>query len=155
MLRRSLRALLVIFFFVTPTAIVAQITNIGDDTSVPIPGVGHDYIKMFDETFNPANGSVSLRIQVPVPKGRGLTIPFGFNYDTNGVNHLIGTAGGGGAWRSNTSYLAQGGWSYGVPQLNSISYSVAGGTPPGPTWTCSYSSGYMFQDANGGRHLYF
>ena len=88
-----------------------QITSIGDDTSVPIQGVGHDYIKMLDETVNPANGSVSLRIQVPVPTGRGITIPFGFNYDTNGVNHLVQTAPGQAMWQSNTSYLSQGGWS--------------------------------------------
>jgi hypothetical protein len=155
MLRTSLRELLIICFLLVPAAVRAQITNIGDDTSVPISGVGHDYIKMLDETVNPANGSVSLRIQVPVPKGRGLTIPFGINYDSNGVNHLIGGANGSGVWRSNTAYLAQGGWSYGVPQLNSIGYSVAGGTPPGPTWTCSYSSSYMFQDASGGRHPLF
>ena len=43
------------------------VTNVDDTTSVPIPGAGHDYIKMLSETVNPANGSVSLRIQLPIP----------------------------------------------------------------------------------------
>ena len=56
-----------------------QVTNVTNETSTPIPGAGHDYIKMVSETVNPANGSVSLRIGVPVPPGRGLTLPFSFN----------------------------------------------------------------------------
>ena len=33
--------------------------------------MGHDYIKMLSETVNLANGSLSIRIQAPMPKGRG------------------------------------------------------------------------------------
>jgi hypothetical protein len=65
----------------------AQILNVTDSTSTPIPGVGHDYIKMLSETVNPANGSVSLRIGVPMPTGRKLAIPFSFAYDSNGASH--------------------------------------------------------------------
>src|SRR5271154_7424104 len=86
-----------------------QILNVGDDTSTPIEGAGHDYIKMLSETVNPANGSVSLRIQVPTPKGRGITIPFSFAYDSNSVYHLLpdyypnyGQV----SWTSNTGYLS-------------------------------------------------
>ncbi len=66
-------------FLLLPGAIFGQITNVTDDTSTPVPGVGHDYIGMVSETVNPANGSVSLRIGVPVPPGRGLKLPFSFN----------------------------------------------------------------------------
>jgi hypothetical protein len=38
----------------------AQVTAITDQTSTPIPGAGHGYIQMLNETVNPANGSVSL-----------------------------------------------------------------------------------------------
>jgi RHS repeat-associated protein len=146
-------SLLVFLFFLACSVVYGQITSIGDDTSVPIQGVGHDYIKMLDETVNPANGSVSLRIQVPVPKGRGITIPFGFNYDTNGVNHLAQVAPGQATWQSNTSYLSQGGWSYAVPQLTiSGSFNVSGVYFPNQPWTCYYITGYMFQDPSGGRH---
>ena len=36
----------------------AQITNVTNDTSTPIPGAGHDYVKLLSQTVNPANGSV-------------------------------------------------------------------------------------------------
>ena len=52
-----------------------QITNVSNDQSTPIPGAGHDYIKMLNETVNPALGSVSIRIDVPTPKGRGMACP--------------------------------------------------------------------------------
>jgi len=145
-------SLAVSLFLLFSTAARSQILSIGDDTSVPVPGVGHDYIKLFDETVNPANGSVSLRIQVPMPTGRGLTIPFGFNYDSNGANHMVGNEKGGNIWLANAGYLSQGGWSYAVPRLNSTGFSVSGGSPPQSTWTCGYETNFMFQDANGGRH---
>lgn len=50
----------------------SQITNATDTTSTPVPGVGYDYVHMLMETVNPANGSVSVRIQVPAPKGHRL-----------------------------------------------------------------------------------
>ncbi len=48
-----------------------QITNVTNDQSTPIPGAGHDYIHMLDETVNPANGSVSLRLNVPLAQTAG------------------------------------------------------------------------------------
>jgi hypothetical protein len=63
----------------------AQTTQINDTTSTPIEGAGHDYIHFLSETVNPANGSLSLRIQAPMPKGRGISIPFSFAYDSNSV----------------------------------------------------------------------
>jgi hypothetical protein len=49
----------------------AQITNIAPDQTPPIEGAGHDYIKMLNETVNPATGAVSIRIGVPVPPQSG------------------------------------------------------------------------------------
>ncbi len=43
----------------------------------PTPGVGHDYIQDNVETVNPANGSLSIRIGVPLPPSRGVNIPPG------------------------------------------------------------------------------
>jgi len=65
-----------------------QITNVTNTTSTPIPGAGHDYVKLLSETVNPANGSVSLRIQVPTPSGRQMSLPFAFAYDSTGVSHI-------------------------------------------------------------------
>jgi hypothetical protein len=64
-----------------------QVLNVTDVTSTPIPGAGHDYIKMLNETVNPADGAVSIRIGTPVPPGRKLTLPFAFAYDSNGVHY--------------------------------------------------------------------
>jgi RHS repeat-associated protein len=54
----------------------------------PLPGSGHDYIKMLQETVNPANGSLSVRIEAPVPKQRGdVNYPYYiFGYDSSGVS---------------------------------------------------------------------
>src|SRR5882762_6973783 len=92
----------------------AQITNVTNDQSTPTPGAGHDYIHLLSETVNPSNGSVSIRIQPPMPKGRNLTIPFAFAYDSNGVHHWVPngptTRPGSVVWHSNIGYLSQGGW---------------------------------------------
>lgn len=77
-----------------PRIVLGQVSNVADDTSTPIPGAGHDYIKMINETVNPANGSVSVRISVPVPQSRGFTLPFAFAYDSDGVLHLDGYGAG-------------------------------------------------------------
>ena len=62
-------------------------TNI-NQVAQPTPGSGHDYIKLLDETVNPANGSVSLRIEAPVAKQRGnVNFPYYvFAYDSSGVS---------------------------------------------------------------------
>ncbi len=85
-----------------------QIISVGDDTSTPIEGAGHDYIKALAETVNPANGSVSLRIQASPAKGRGITLPFSFNYDSNGVNHFV-PQGIAVSALSNQTWVSQGG----------------------------------------------
>jgi hypothetical protein len=130
-----------------------QILNVTDTTSTPVPGAGHDYIKMLNETVNPANGSVSIRIQTPVPPGRRLTIPFAFAYDSNGVHHPESMANTQILWLSNTSFVSKGGWSYSVPMLSAAyehkSYTIP---PSGPTYSCSYWTDFVFQEPSGGRH---
>jgi hypothetical protein len=101
------------------------------------------------ETVNPANGSVSLRLHVPIPNGRGLSIPFAFAYDSNGVHHLAADGNGGSFWISDSSFLSQGGWSYSAPLLSfaslSVPYFYGGGS-------CGFTSEFVFQDPAGGRH---
>ena len=135
-------------FFFAPTA-QCQILSVGDDTSTPIPGAGHDYIKMLSETVNPANGSVSIRIQTPTPTGRGISLPFSFAYDSNGAQHLTSNGKGAAEWWDNSSYLAQGGWSYSIPMLSNDRVTVSLTPPPKE---CFYWMDYIFQDATGGRH---
>jgi hypothetical protein len=132
----------------------AQITNVDDTTSTPIPGAGHDYIHLLSETVNPSNGSVSLRIAFPMPKGRGVSLPFSMAYDSNSLHHLVpgfyphyGTAG----WQSNKSSLGQGGWSYSLPAAGLISTDVTEGSYPN-YYTCTLFSNYIFHDPSGAPH---
>ncbi|HWO27760.1 MAG TPA: hypothetical protein VNO32_03085, partial [Candidatus Acidoferrum sp.] len=66
----------------------AQLPPSSSTTSTPVPGAGHDYLGGQADTVNPANGSISLRIPVIMPPSRGITLPFSFAYDSNGVNYL-------------------------------------------------------------------
>ena len=135
-------------FLLVPSA-QCQVLNVGDDTSTPIPGAGHDYIKMLSETVNPANGSVSIRIQAPTPTGRGISLPFSFAYDSNGAQHLTSDGHGLAEWWDNSAYLSQGGWSYSMPMLSNVRVAVPLQPPPKE---CFYWMDYEFQDATGGRH---
>jgi hypothetical protein len=149
--RVSASAFITLFF---ASLAFGQITNVPNDTSTPIPGAGHNYIKMLNETANPSNGSVSKRICLPVPPGRGLTIPFCFAYDSNGTRHLEDLSGGEAGWATNLSYLGKGGWSYAVPQLNDTLITVNELNAQGHNVPCPVNSGYVFDDAGGGRHSF-
>lgn len=141
--------LLPIGFLALALCASGQILNVGDNTSTPIPGAGHDYIKMLSETVNPANGSISIRIQTPTPEGRGISLPFSFAYDSNGAQHLASTGVGLTEWWDNSAYLSQGGWSYSMPMLSNVRVAVPLQPPPKE---CFYWMDYEFQDATGGRH---
>src|SRR5579862_3325188 len=109
-------------------------TNSG---SPPMPGTGHDYLHGASETVNPANGSVSIRIPMPLPKGRGLNIPFGINYNST-VFNAYEAANGPGYLKSSP------GWTYPLPTL---SYSKLTNTVSGQK--CYYYSDYVFTDILG------
>ncbi len=138
--------------FLAPAA-RAQITNVTNDQSTPIPGAGHDYIKMLSETVNPSNGSVSLRIAAPTPKGRLMNIPFAFDHDTSGVHHFTANANGLAVWALDSTPYLRGGWSYRIPIVTYVfgNYEVSNGLG-GESSTCSYYSGFVFQDLAGTRH---
>ncbi len=135
------------FAFCVAITSFAQITNVTGDQSAPIPGAGHDYIHMMNETVNPANGSVSIRIGVPVPPSRGVTIPFAFEYDSTAALHWTPNG-----WKDNVGNLAQGGWSYAVPRL--LMQRVDQIIPQGqqPPIHCVYYTDYVFSDVEGGAH---
>lgn len=135
--------------------LVAQISNLDNTTTPPIHGVGHDYIKMLGETVNPANGSVSLRIDLAIPKGRGLDVPFAVTYSSSGVHHVIGNPpNGGGAWGTDTGGTMGSGWGYSIPSLTSVQ-GIQSQTNPGPpptTYSCYYYYSYVMQDWAGSAH---
>ncbi len=157
-MRRYLRELILVSFFASSVLCSAQLTNVTGDQAPPIPGAGHDYIHMLNETVNPGNGAVNIRIGVPVPQARGITVPFAFAYDSNAAIHAAGAPGvyqgptmkfG---WIGSASYLSQGGWSYSIPRLsNVVNVVTAGGGIQGPS-VCFWFTDYMFSEASGETH---
>jgi hypothetical protein len=146
--------LLVTLLLVSTCAIQAQVTNVTSDQQTPTQGVGHDYIRLLSETVDPSTGALSIRITVPTPNGRGLTIPFAFAYDSNGVNVPASGVSGTVVWQlqpanlTNTGALSQGGWSYALPMLNYGNEA----TDDRSGETCLWTHDYVFQDSAGGRH---
>ncbi len=142
-MRRCSSLLTVILVTLFTTTAFCQVPGTGT-TVIPSPGSGHDYIKAISETVDPASGSVSLRIAVPIPKGRGLNLPFSFAYDTNGM-----FTPGNGVWNPYLAGLmSSGGWSYTLPAIgsNNVSYQ-----PGGTNVTCSYNTNLRFSDSSGAR----
>ncbi|HTD23493.1 MAG TPA: RHS repeat-associated core domain-containing protein [Terriglobales bacterium] len=143
LLRLSL--LLFVALFASISAQTQNIRNVGNGTSTPTPGLGHDYIHLLSETVNPASGSLSLRMQLPTPQGRGISLPFAIAYDS-GQAHVINPGFGytnviwGRAWRDT---------------LPTASYT-SGQFQPSPQFYpgefCNYNNDFMFQDASGGQH---
>jgi RHS repeat-associated protein len=133
-----------------------QVGSITDQTTTPTPGVGHDYIKMLTETVSPANGSVSLRVSVPTPPGRKLSLPFSFAYDSTGAwfiqqslvipQHPILTY-------TNVAPFALGAWSFTLPQLTDHVLVFTPSSPTGDGFpVCTGTGGYIFTDLAGSRH---
>jgi RHS repeat-associated protein len=128
----------------------AQLGPVDGATATPIPGAGHNYIQDLVDTVSPADGSVSVRIKAPTPSGRGISLPFSFNYDSNGVHQPIGAPNATIDWASNVLPLSIAGWSYGLPQVTATSTPYIQTT--GYKYSCYVTSSFSFQDINGTRH---
>ena len=132
----------------------AQTVLLDNTTAPPTEGVGHDFIKMLNETVNPANGAVTIHIELPVPEARGVQLPIAEVYNSSGVEHVVGSQNGGAAWATDTQVSNGSGWSYSLPTLTAAlgkaSFNNPG--PPPVTDTCSYISSYVFNDLNGTSH---
>ncbi len=133
-----------------PDVAVGQTFN--GETATPTAG-GHDYIHLFSETVNPSNGSVSFNVQLPMPKGRGISLPFTYTYNSAGVYHLGLQPNG-----VLTFIPAD-------PKLSpSVSWSESSfvpptvycppGTcpPPPPPAQCNVATGFTFTDPSGTSH---
>jgi hypothetical protein len=167
--RSVLSMLSLAFLTLLAPACLAQLPPLNNTTSTPIPGAGHDYLNGPTETVNPANGSLSIRVPVIIPPSRGITLPFSFAYDSNGVNYLGYSPGQGYGVRYwltpslSTNPWTEGGWSDTLPTVSKslISWTVTL-PPPGeadPSVSplirqvpCAALIDYLFQDASGNRH---
>ena len=123
-----------------------QITDVTNSTSVPIPGVGHNYLGALSETVDPANGSVSLRIPIPIPPARGVTLPLSIAYDTQGV-YIPDVS----TNQAGFSTDSGAGWGPIFPRLTTQknTYTIL---VHGTRFDCYDYTNFMLIDSQGGRH---
>ncbi|WP_083808423.1 phage head spike fiber domain-containing protein [Granulicella tundricola] len=154
------------FFIISASNLCAQSNPLVNEGSVPIPGVGHNYINGLSETVNPANGSLSLKVDLPTPKGRGISLPFAFTYNSGSVHRFSSlVAGCGGLDSAPCSYNqptntdranAGGGWSDTLPYVTALAWNVQmvnpAATSSSGSYACSISSAYNFYDMQGEAH---
>ena len=155
-LHQACKAILTFAFaFAASSPSWSQIPILNNSTATPVPGSDRDYIKMLAETVDPASGSVSIRVNVPIPKGRGPTLPFSFAYDSGSAlypaPYLQGTLFWQTAQTQTRSFLMNGGWGYSVPQQSYTTFSITSGSPP-VVYTCTFYQNFIFQDPSGARH---
>jgi Phage integrase family len=149
-LDRLCLSLLMCYLVSSASLSFAQVTSVTGDQSPPIPYANHDYINYLVETVNPSNGALSVRLKVPEPPGRGFTVPFAFEYDSNIAAHL-----GYLQWVDNTGLFSTGGWSYALPRLSmqQKQYVVPPVYPTASPSVCDSYSDYAFSDLSGVNHL--
>jgi len=135
-------------FFITSVG-RSQITNVTNDQATPSPGVGHNYLGTLEEIVSPGNGSLSLRIEVPTPGGRGPKLPFQFAYNSNGIIRLYATPYSVDVLSTaDVSFASKNGWSYGLPLLTDKPILIPGINHPG---YCSVDTSFVFTDGAGRR----
>lgn len=145
----------------------AQIFTLTNSTATPVPGAGHDYIHLLNEIVNPANGTVSVDINFPMPKSRGIDLPFSINYSSGQAivsdptsvgfyDYSVYTYYNGIVWYANSDLLSTGGWTYGLPFANWATGKVSAqgnyNDPNGQNTYCPNTTGYVFRDMSGGSH---
>ncbi len=141
------------------------LNSVNDQTQTPIAGVGHDYQHLLGETINFSNGSVSFKISFPVAKGRGITLPFVWSYNSASVNPVDSVDGSTPVWDNPSSHLwpQKDGWNLaeGIPTATVQVWSVNGnGVNPftgvvetGATFIpCNFQSGMTFTGTDGVLH---
>lgn len=155
----SISAALLLLIVIAPSS-KAQGSGIGNTTSTPVAGVPHDYITGLNETVNPANGAVSIRIAQPVPHERGQNWPvYAYAYDSNSVYQLSPRWGSTGSYTalSNLDIKLGGAPSTGLGTTtpNSVGFSQNTLTVCQQssqfgctTWTCIVYSGYNLYRPN-------
>ena len=133
----------------------SQAQTLSNSTSTPTPGVPRDYINLLNETVDPANGTVSLRVELPIPRGRGVSVPFSISYDSN-LAHFLTATNAATTWSSNTSkgltLYGNGGWAYFVPMLSWTSVPENFHKAPPYNGICTFAADYSFLDPSGAQH---
>ncbi len=149
----------------------AQFPDANGPRAVPRPDLGHDYIHLLDETVSPANGSVNLKIDIPLPPGRGIMLPFSISYNSGSV---FGYQDKGVSYEYNPPAAAttilnvsleptpsvtghsNAGWDYSTPMLtysyNHITYDNNWYADPNEIVECYWTTNFVFSSPDGSRH---
>jgi hypothetical protein len=141
----------------------AQANTLGDEGARPVAGVGHNYIYGVAETVSPSNGTLNIKINLPTPKGRGLSFPFALIYNSGSAHRftsaLAGCGGMDGSQCASSLITdrsqAGSGWSDTLPYATASVWSIISASPPqgpGITADCDITSSYNFYDLSGGSH---
>ncbi|WP_263359538.1 RHS repeat domain-containing protein [Acidicapsa ligni] len=145
--------LTLVVLLMTYTIAYSQVISLGDQVSRPLPGSGHDYIHGLAETVNPANGTLSIKIDLPTPKGRGLTLPLSITYNSGEMYNPISLQPGTSQDEFNTN-RSFGGWSDTLPYATITYFAIPINEGPyygnGPL--CPMTSSYNFYDPTGASH---
>ena len=132
--------------------------NIGDNVSRPTPGSGHDYIHYLNETVNPANGTLNIKIDLPTSKARGFTLPFSLVYNSGEV-HQFGSSmpGHGIVDPLQARSIGWHGWSDTLPYVSVMQGQFVPGAVTGINnyykVYCTINQSYNFYDPEGGSHM--
>ena len=135
----------------------SQRIPLGDDVARPVEGAGHDYIHALAETVNPANGTVNLKLALPTPLGRGLSMPFAVSYNSGQVHYFGSNFPGCGSLDSGQCAGGSGlnnsrnGWSDTLPYAVVPSERVPLYPSQSNSW-CTVSTSYNFYDPTGVGH---
>jgi RHS repeat-associated protein len=143
----SLFSVLTLLFLATPPTAPAQATDPTDFAQRPIPDAGHEFINLLSETVNPADGSVNLDFNLPMPKGRGVSLPFSLTYNSGALFHFHSYQPGYGEFKANSPFFS--GWGTSLPYLTFTNVSSFIPYYPGD---CFFSTGYEFYDPRGTGH---
>ncbi len=125
------------------------------ETATPMPG-GHDYIHLAAETVNPSNGSVTIKINYPMPKGRGITLPFAATYNSAGLYRVGVNSTSPGVVtlveNDRTSYTGYPWASWTTSSFNIPPHSCGSQCGAPTSEPCHLASGFSFTDQYGTSH---
>lgn len=145
--------ILAAWLFCAPAPMHAQLAlAVTDATSTPQPGSGHDYVHGLNETVNPATGSLSLRFNIPLRKGRGVSLPLSIDYDSNGLAAVQDSLYGPTVYNTIAPCDSNDGWSYTLPCLTAKHTSLSVPISPSEFETCYWNDNFVFYDPTGGKH---
>src|ERR1051326_4180193 len=116
-MKRALKWLLAALWSVVGGSVLSfgQMFQLSDPTTPPNPASGHASIQHLNATVDPRFGALNLQVDVPLPPGRQLNIPFAITYNSNSVflMRAIGDFDTGSnvvlGWVPNNQYLGTGG----------------------------------------------